>query len=54
VEDVNDDGLSDLVSHYRSQETGIALGDAEACDGVRTVPIARGVGRLGLPRWLRD
>jgi hypothetical protein len=30
-EDVNDDGLTDLVSHYRTQESGIPFGEIEAC-----------------------
>ena len=28
---VNDDDLTDVVSHYRTEETGIAFGDTDAC-----------------------
>jgi len=31
MEDVDGDGLTDFVSHYRTQETGIEFGDDRAC-----------------------
>jgi len=31
LEDVNDDGFTDLVTHYRTQQTGIAPGQTQAC-----------------------
>ncbi len=37
VEDVNDDGFDDLVSHYPTQDAGLSSGDTEACvDGATT------------------
>jgi streptogramin lyase len=36
-EDVDADGVTDLVSHYRTQETGVAFGGAEACVTGETV-----------------
>jgi len=31
LEHVNDDGFTDMLSHYRRIETGIVVGDTEAC-----------------------
>jgi len=63
VQNANDDAFPDLVSHYRTVETGIGFGDVEACvtgetldgrpfagcDSVRTVPQRCGIGvELGI------
>jgi len=36
-EDLNGDGFTDLIAHYRTHETGIARGDAEACVSGKTL-----------------
>ena len=37
IQDVNDDGFDDLVSHYKQKETGIECGDTEATLTARTI-----------------
>ena len=41
LEDVSEDGLTDLVAHYRTQEAGIAMGDEEACATGETLDATR-------------
>ncbi|UCE85092.1 MAG: endo-1,4-beta-xylanase [Deltaproteobacteria bacterium] len=36
-EDVNEDGRTDLLAHYRTQQTGLSAGDPDACVSGRTV-----------------
>lgn len=31
VKDANHDGVDDLLAHFRTEESGIAIGDTEAC-----------------------
>ncbi|MFQ6030774.1 MAG: hypothetical protein ACE5Q6_25165, partial [Dehalococcoidia bacterium] len=31
LEDINEDGFIDLVTHYRQKQTGLLSGDTEAC-----------------------
>jgi hypothetical protein len=37
IEDVNSDGIMDMVSHYSAQESGIATGNTQACVSAKTI-----------------
>lgn len=54
LRDVNRDGFEDLMTHFRVQETGLPLGDGEAClsgeIGAQSFEACDAV-RVGLFRW---
>ena len=41
-EDVNGDGITDLVLHFRTKKTGLTVGDTEACIEGLTIDFGSG------------